>query len=135
MENRNSDKALAVLAGERALRTMDRAREGFWGSQSVRFLGNVWRRIFGRRTQICPDCGSQNIVGKVRDAVIDFKEMLDETWVSGEQWIDLCELYDLRGFVKQPIADWRARSRIDDARIQVDNCKRTAEGKMVAQLK
>lgn len=135
MENKNSDRASAVLAGERALRTMDRAREGFGAASRYGFWEMFGGGFLAGGRKSVQTVEAKNTMGKVRDAVIDFKELLDEQWVSGEQWIDLCEFVRFcEDFVEQPIADWRARSRIDDARIQVDIAKERLR-KMVAQLK
>lgn len=128
MEDKNSQKARAVLAGERAVRTLDRSLESLKGAGRY----GMWE-IFGggflsgaRKSPQTVE--AKNAVKKARDAMAEFKELLDERWVSGQQWIDMCEFIRFADhFLEQPIADWRARSRIDDAKIQVSIARNRLE--------
>lgn len=120
MDEKNTCKADAVAEGEKVLRMMDHAleqlgRAGRFGMLEM-FAGSF---LTGARksSQISE---AKRLMKNIRDAMEIFTGMLDHQWLSPEQQSSLREFIGYADyFLNKPIADWAARTKIDDARIQM----------------
>ena len=119
MQTHASDRENARLAGERAIRVLehtgqqikDMNRYGFGEMFFGGFLAG------GRHARQSNE--AKNAMKKALDAVEAFRDLLDRQWLPEQQWLDLGEFIRFtQHFIEQPMAEWTARSRIDDARIQ-----------------
>ena len=114
------ERETALLSGERALRVLLRTKDelkgagryGMWEIFGGGFLSGA-----GKSPQAAQAKASMK---KTLDALKEFHSYLKQPWVSSQQWIELNEFICFcEYFVNQPVADWKMRSKIDDARIQV----------------